>query len=176
MTVSERQEQLKNDANVKSVGKFMNDLPAQFMPGQKLEKGMILIFPDKWDESNVKERVFNGKGYTFAIIKAIREDGTETSYDLYPNSMVRPGFAYKMVNGKATFDTTVPNKGDLIDHMMSFIGKADEKESSTQKAMNALLGQKFKIEEVFDFETVKFDNGKPIDELTTKQAYTINRA
>lgn len=182
MTVTERNEQLKSDANVKSVGKFSNDLPAQFVPGQKLVKDAILEFPAAWTNDNVKERIFNGKSYTFAIIKMILPDGTETSYDFYPNSEVRPGFAYKLVNGKATFDTTVPNKGDLYNHMVSYIGKADKDAAgnvtttATQKAMDALLNKKCKVVDLFDYETPKFENGKPIDDLTTKQAHTINWA
>lgn len=181
MTVSERSEQLKNDANVKGVGKFNQDLPAPFVPGQKLEVGAILNFPNEWTEENVKERVFNGKGYTFAIIEMILANGDKTTFDYYPNSEVRPGFVYKLVDGKAVLDTTITNKGDLYDHMASFMGKAEKDadgnitETATQKAMDALLGKSFKVKALSDYETVKFKDGAPIDELQTKQMHTINR-
>ena len=180
MTIVERNEQLAKDANVKSVGAFNQDLPAPFTPGQTLVEGAIIEFPEAWTNDNVKSRTFNGKDYTFALLKMILPDGTETVYDFYPNSELRPGFEYKIENGKAVLVQTINNKGNLYEHMLSYVGKADKDENgtvittATQKAMDALLGKKCKVAQLFKFQTVKFVDGKQTNELKDAYVHTIN--
>lgn len=181
MTVNERIDELAKDANVQNAGVFGSDLPTPFTLQPKLGLGAVITFPTEYTLDNVKARIFNGKKYYFVICEMVLVDGTETTYDFYPCSIVRPGFIYKKdASGKPKFDSTIPNKGTLIDHITSFIGKTDKDvdgnitTSSTQKAMDGLKSKSFKVDSVVDYETMKWTNNKPTDELVTKQAYTLN--
>lgn len=181
MTVNERIAELAKDVNVRGAGMFGSDLPTPFTPQAKLELGAEITFPAEYTKDNVKARIFNGNEYYFVVCKMVLADGTETTYDFYPCSIIRPGFIYKRgSDSKLRFETTIPNKGTLIDHIMSFVGKADKDAngnittSSTQKAMDGLKGKSFKVDGIVDYETMKWLNNKQTDELITKQAYTLN--
>lgn len=181
MTVNERIAELAKDVNVQNAGVFGSDLPTPFTPQAKLELDAVVTFPAKYTKDNVKAGIFNGNKYYFAVCKMVLADGTETTYDFYPCSIIRPGFIYKRgADDKLRFESTIPNKGTLIDHITSFVGKADKDAdgnittSSTQKAMDGLKGKSFKVEAVVDYETMKWSNNKQTDELVTKQAYTLN--
>lgn len=180
MTIKERNEQLAKDATVVASGSFSQDLPAPFVPGQKLVEGAIIEFPKAWSVTNVMDRIFNGKKYTFALLKMVLPDGTETVWDFYPNSELRPGFEYEIVDGKAKLVKTIDNKGSLHDHILSYVGKADKDAdgnilvTATQKAMDALLGKKAKVESLFKYSTVKYVNGQQTNELKDAYVHTIN--
>lgn len=181
MTVNERIAELAKDVNVRGAGMFGNALPTPFTPQVKLELGAMVTFPTEYTKDNVKVRTFNGNDYYFVVCKMVLADGTETTYDFYPCSIARAGFIYKRSSdGKLKFETTISNKGTLLDHIMSFVGKDDKDAdgkittSSTQKAMDGLKGKTFKVDGVVDYETMKWLNNKQTDELITKQAYTFN--
>lgn len=176
MTAAERLTALNADSNVHTATAFEGTLPPTFSPAGKLQLNCIIKNPKKFDESNIRYRVFRDKKIYFAVLDVVYEDGTTGCWDFYPTSEVNPGFVYSLGNdGKAQFEMTVNHSGDLYNLIHSFIGKEEDGKGSIQLAMDALAknGRDIKVTLLTDYNTRKFDrNGNALDELTTRQVHT----
>ena len=184
MTIQERLESLKNDANVKVVGKFQKSMPTLFDADSILAVGDYIVFPEVMPE--VRQRVFGkdkeGKDIIGEfIVVEVKHEGKETrAIDFYPSSLTKAIWPSQMnEDGEVELVNNQPifPKGTAVELYTSARGKSNEEgESDVQIGMTKLLGKTVHVADTQLIDIQVFRNGERINQLKQTNLFTYNLA
>lgn len=178
MGITERAE---NNA-VKGSGKsgFNGSMRAPFEPGIRFEKGDILVFPDKFDESNVFDMPVGNDGTTAeCVVVTLDRAGQKQGINFYPSMLGKTIFPAHKEDNDVIDDTPVLVSGSAAETYQGCYGKlgdngASDYESDVAYAMSKFAGRQVEIGSAQELETRVWKNGERTDNLRKTYLYEYN--
>lgn len=184
MTIQERLESLKNDANVRIIDGFKKSMPTQFDADSVLVEGDYILMPSVMPE--VHERVFGkdeeGKDIVgeFILVEVEHEGKAVRSIEFYPSMLTKAIWPSKMnEDGEVELVNNYPlrPKGTAVDLYLTAQGNTNENnESDVQIGMTKLLGKKLHVASAQKIDVQVFRKGKRINQLRQTNLFTYDLA